>query len=474
MSLLYKNQESKKLQDFRLRHLFSRCISSVNLKQVLLPMLLLLLTKQVSWAQEVRTLALAEAKELAMKQNRLLGITREKINENEQKVTEARSRQFPLLYATGGYVYNGVTQDVVLPQGALAYNPTNGIVVPQADFPLLLSRHNLVSGNVLALQPISQLGKIRTGVKVAKSDVEIAKTQVSKAEQDVRQGVEKLYFGILIAQKQQEEAQLNLKLTDARLYDVESALLAGKTDITNKVGLQADRANQEQKLLQIQNQLEDYTFDLNEALGLPAITRLQLANLPTEATNLQPLENYTQQARTQNIDVRLASQNIQKAEYGVAAARRDYIPNISAVGGYTHQSVLTILPQDNYFVGLQGNWNIIDFGRRRSVLNLRRSLQQQAEENLQYTREQAVGRVEKAYRKVNQAQALVTVAQKAVQYRNDELKLKKDRRVAGLNLPRDVMETQAALAKAEADLFSAQLNYRLALSELEAAAGVLE
>jgi len=258
------------------------------------------------------------------------------------------------------------------------------------------------------------------------------------------------------------------------LYDVESALLAGKTDIINKVGLQADRANQEQRLLQIQNQLEDYTYDLHEALGLPQTTRLQLAALPEFAINLQPLESYAQQAQNQNIDVQLANQNIQKAEYGVAAARKDYIPNISAVGGYTHQSVITILPQDNYFVGLQGNWNIIDFGRRRSVLNQRRSLRQQAEENLQYIREQALGRVEKAYRKVNQAQALVTVAQKAVQYRSDELKLKNDRRAAGLNLPRDVMETQAVLAKAEADLFSAQLNYRLALSELEAAAGILE
>ena len=62
------------------------------------------------------------------------------------------------------------------------------------------------------------------------------------------------------------------------------------------------------------------------------------------------------------------------------------------------------------------------------------------------------GQVEKAYRKVRQAHALTTVAQQVVHYRTKELKLKEDKVATGLTLKKDLLETQAALAKSEADL----------------------
>ncbi|MCC9138450.1 TolC family protein [Pontibacter silvestris] len=444
-------------------------------KLYMLSLLILLLAfHSAAFSQNTRTISLQEAKELALEQNRLLSIAQEKVEESELKVTEARSRQYPLIYANGGYVYNGFSKDVTLPRGSLGVYPDQNVVVPQYDFPLLESRHSLIAANVVALQPITQLGKIKAGVRVAQSDVAIAETEVAKAEQQVKQGVEQLYYGLLITQKRQEEAQANIQLTEARLYDVESALLAGKTDEVNKIGLQAELASQQQKLLEISNQLEDYTFDLNETLGLPANTKLNLTEVQETTTALQPVEVYLQQAQKSNYDVRLAEENTQKAAHGVEAAKQDYIPSVSAVGGYMYQSVVSILPENNYFLGVQANWNILTFGRRKAVLNQRRSLQRQAEINLDRTKEQVEGRIAKAYRKIRQAQAMVSVAQKAVQYRRQELKLKEDRLAAGLNLKKDLLETQATLAKAEADFYSAQLNYNLALSELESATGAAE
>ena len=81
--------------------------------------------------------------------------------------------------------------------------------------------------------------------------------------------------------------------------------------------------------------------------------------------------------------------------------------------------------------------------------------------------------MEKAYRQLHQAAALVTAAQKVTDLRDSELKIKQDQLATGLALKADVLTTQAALAKAQSDLLSAQLNYRLMLTELRRASGTL-
>ncbi|GAB2538730.1 TolC family protein [Spirosoma aerophilum] len=435
--------------------------------------ILLGLISQPVLAQTSQSLTLAQAQQQAINQNRRLKIARYKVDESSYKITEARSRLYPLIVANGMYAYNGVTRDLTLPRGSIGVLPgTTPIPLPQQDLTLFEAKHNLFLGNVLAYQPISQLGKIKDGVKVAQTDVELARTQVSQAELAIRQGVEKLYYGLLIAQKQQQQIQTTIDLTQAKLYDVESALLAGKTDPVNKVGLQADLANQQQQLLQVSNQIEDYTADLNELLGQPSSTLLTVNPVSDSLPILRPLETYLEGAKSGNLDVRQAEQTSQKATLGVQAARKDYLPNVGVLGGYLFQNVISDLPQSNYFLGLQLSYNIVDFGRRRSTLNQRLSQQKQADENRQYTGEHVRNDVEKAYRKARQAQSLLPIAGQAVQYRRDELKLKNDRLAAGLVLKRDVLETQAALTKAEVDLYSAQMAYRLALTELEQTTGM--
>ncbi|KAA6438022.1 TolC family protein [Dyadobacter flavalbus] len=423
------------------------------------------------WAQTT-PLTLPEAQQQAIQQNRRLKIARYKVDEADAKIGDARSKLYPYVLANGLYAYNGITRDLTLPRGSIGVLPgTTPIPLPQKDLTLFEARHNLFLGNVMAIQPISQIGKIKEGIKVARTDAALARTQVGQAERAIRQGVEKLFIGLLIAQKGQQQIQATIELTQSKLYDIESALLAGKTDAVNKVGLQADLANQQQQLLQTRNQIEDYTADLNELLGQPAETPLTVSGVDEAPMELSPLATYLETAKTSSPDQLEADQTLQKADLGVHAARKDYLPNLNAAGGYVFQNVFSDVPQNNYFLGLQLSYRILDFGQRKSTVNQRLAQQKQAEENQQYVREHLSVEVRKAYRKALQAQSLIPIAAQAAQYRRDELKLKSDRLVAGLALKREVLETQAALGKAEVDLYSAQLAYRLAVSDLERLSG---
>jgi len=169
----------------------------------------------------------------------------------------------------------------------------------------------------------------------------------------------------------------------------------------------------------------------------------------------------------QNPDLVIAELNQQRARQGLSAARWSYLPDLGLVAGYTYQLGNKLYPEHNPFVGANLKWNLQDIFSNKQIVNQRNFLVEQAAENLENTRKQVANDIEKANRKVKQAIALINVAQKAVNYRKEELKIQQDKRNSGLNIETDLLNTRSLLAKAQADLLAAQLNYRLAVSDLK-------
>jgi outer membrane protein len=445
----------------------------MTIKYLLTAFVLLLLDACV-YAQSSQGITLEQAKKMALDLNSPLLIQREKVVESKEKVIEAKSKRYPILLATGNYAYNGVSNDVTLSKGSFGNYPSLNITVPDKDITLLKSKHNLYSFGGLAVQPITDQGKINAGIKIADEEVKITRTQALKSEQEVNQAVEKLYYGSLIVQKKEESIKVDIELIKIRLYDVESALSAGKTDSSIKTGLEAELADQEEKLLEAAHQREDDEGDLAVMMGLSYTATFSLNTPADPLPVVQPVEFYLQSEKTNNLDILMAGQTLIKAGYGVLAAKKDYLPSLNAIGGYSNQSLISVLPTNNYFLGLMLSWNFIDFGKRQSVLNERKSQQKQAEMNLDYSKRRMDNEVIKAYRKVIQYRELSASSQRALDYRRADYKLKKDRSDAGLLLPKDLLETKVALVKAEQDYFSVQMGYRLAITALEIAAGVLK
>ena len=167
-----------------------------------------------------------------------------------------------------------------------------------------------------------------------------------------------------------------------------------------------------------------------------------------------------------NSDLKIAELNQQKAKQAVKAARLNYLPDLGFIAGYSYQTGNNLYPGKNPFVGANFKWNLQDIFSNRQQVNQRNFLLEQASENVINTREQVTSEIEKAHRKINQSVALINVAQKAVTYREEELKIEQDKQTSGLNTKTNLLDAQALLAKARANLLAAQLNYRLACSDL--------
>ena len=419
-------------------------------------------------AQQADTLRLSDAIEMALRNNNLIKIKQLQEQEMQSKITESKIKWFPVVTVSSTYQYNANLGELSIPAGSFGALPLGSTMIPLPgqDIGFALGKHNTFNVGVTAYQPITQLSKVKTGVDVAKTEHTIATLEYTGAELKITNAIEQLYFGILAVRKRKEEALKNIEIAKLKLYDVESALMSGKTIDVNAAGLNANIADEEQKLLKLDFDEEDYIAEFKKITGI-ASKQLFLVNEETETFDNKSLEDYLTAAEQNNIDIRLANLQKQKSDLGISAVKRSNLPEIGLIAGYAYQEGTIIYPQNNPFVGANFKWNIQDLFSNKQTLNQRELLRYQAQENEIYIQKQTSAEVEKAYRKIKQAERLIEVAQKAATYRTQELEIENNRKAAGLNTPLKVLETEAALAKAEADLYGAKQSYRIALSELK-------
>jgi len=426
-------------------------------------------------AQTVKILKLEDAIDLALQNNHLLNIRRYQVEEKQERVKEDRVKFLPTIAIGGSVQYNSNLPSITVEQGRFGTLPFNGMYypLPPIDEIIEVGEHNVYNAGVAVYQPVSQIGKIYAGLQYSNTELQIAQTEEARAAFQIKQGVEKLYFGLLIIRKQIEEAIIKVALAETKLNDIQNAVTAGKTTESNMYGLSASMADEQQNLLKLKIQYDDYFADLIQFTGLDPTDSLELQ--PVQVKNykatISAIDTSLGQARSKNNDLKMALLNKTKTEYSIKASKYSYIPDFGLLGGYTFQEGSDIYPRNNAYIGASIKWNLQDILSNRAVQNQRIYLKKQAEENLMNIVEQVSRDIDKAYRKLNQSTQLIHVAEKVVEYRRADLKIQSDRHISGLNLESDLLSAKAAMAKAESDLYAAQYNYRIALSELKILTG---
>jgi outer membrane protein len=423
-------------------------------------------------AQEKPSINLHQAIDLAVENNHLLKIRDYQIDEKQAKLTESRIKALPSIISNSTWQYNQNLGNLTIEQGEFGVLPlSQQLIIPlpasQLNFPL--SKHNTFNAGVTFYQPITQLAKIKFGVDVSKTEFLISQKEKEKSLFLISQAVEKLYYGLLITGKQIDEAEAKFQLSEIKLQDAESALKSGKTIETTIAGLMAAKADEEQNIIKLRFQEEDFMADFCVLTGLSSG---QFRIEPVDLTiSIDSVSIFRDDQITKNSDLSLALLTQTKAKQAVKAAQWTYLPDLGLIAGYTYQKGNKIFPEQNPFVGATLKWNLQDILLNRQLVNQRRSQLLQSQEQSALAEKQVTTDMEKTQRKLNHARALIEVTRKVVTYRSEELKIQQNKQANGLNTSAEVLNTKALLAKSEADLLAAQLNYRMVIAELRTLRG---
>ena len=416
-----------------------------------------------------RRLSLTEAIHLAISQNRALKIARLKIVENEAKNAGQRSAYFPTITNQSNAMHVTELQGVGIPTGA--FGTVAGSLSPAQNVNLPQGQRTIVTSGTMISQPLTQLLRIHQGNRIAAAEVAESRDELKKVENQIALQVHSLYFGILIARLQKRAAEQQSTYAAEHLRESEDDVRNGSALKIAALQGRASLLEIQQSVLTADLQLSDLTTELDDLLGLPLDTRLELDSAVPANFDHRPREEYTKTAWAENPEILAAEESVRKATAGVAAAKTAYIPDITAYARQSYQDGVPFLVRNFGTFGVLLNWDVFDFGKRRSVVREREAQLAQAEENLRRLKDEVAVLIERSYNKVERTKKLVEVADQVVKLRQESERLAENQSTQGVILVSERRQAAAATYKADADFLQASLGHLLAWAELEQAVG---
>jgi outer membrane protein TolC len=418
---------------------------------------------------EVRRLTLKEAVHLAVSQNRTLKIARLKVVENVQKKAAEHTAYFPTIKNESNAMHITELQNVGIPAGTLG--AVGGSLIPGENVIIPQGQTTIVSSGTQLNQPLTQLIRTRQLNRMAAAEVAVSRDDVKNAENQIALQVHTLYFGILIAGLQKQAAEKMTAYATEHLRESEEDVRNGNAlkvaSIQGHVGV----LESQQQLLNAELQLSDLTMELNDLLGLPVHTRLELdPAVPSNFTE-HPLEEYVKTAWAQNPEILAAEELVRRARAGVSAAKTAYIPDVTAYARQSYQNGVPFLVRNFGTFGVFLSWEVLDFGKRRAGVRESEARLMQAAENLRRLRDEVAVAIEKSFNKVERTKHLVQVADEIVKLRQESERLAVNQLAQGVVLVSERRQATAAMQKAQADFLQASLGHLLAWAELEQAVG---
>ena len=235
--------------------------------------------------------------------NKLLKLAALNVQGKGHATSAARSDYFPKIIGNTVYLhFSDALGTVVSTQG----RPLLGIS-PRTRAVNVLNQDTSFT-NVAVLQPITDLLKVRQGVRIAQADEHIAQAQLEKGTRELLGDMEQFYWGLLATQR--------IRAGVIEGYSGAQKLAQLGTVETRTAFLEARQA-----LQQVNVQLADLQEQLNILLDMPPCTILELIEPPLPGPPVACADDAIKLAMETSPDLREAAANIAKAE--AATAPRD-------------------------------------------------------------------------------------------------------------------------------------------------------
>src|SRR6516165_1616250 len=363
----------------------------------------------------VMRLTLDELKERILANNKLLELAALNVQSKGYSIRAAQALYFPQIIGNTVYFhFNDDLGTVLTTQGRKVIGPrgTPFGTLPSFAINLPVLNQDTAFTTIAAVQPITDLLKVRQGVKIARADEQIAAAQRDKGTRELLSGVEQLYWGLLAAQRMRAGA---------------SAAVAGAEELARTGNLEARTALVEGKqgLQEVSNQIADLQEQLAILLDVPTSTQFELVEPPLPAAAVKSADETVALALASSPDIHEAEQTIAKARAAVSAAKLDYVPSIAVIGGWTNQTAADYIQPNIGYIGVMGSYTFVVWGKRRNTIHERDQLVAMASLKMQQTQDTVRQDALKAYRDYEQSQQAFKLAGQMVALRTEALKAAK-------------------------------------------------
>jgi len=396
----------------------------------------------------VLTLTLDQAQEAAAgASNPLVRLGELQVEAAKQHRLGVQAQYFPNLSTSFFDLhYNKHPGDVLTLQGPLGGQHQVAVNIINKDSNTL---------NLIAVQPITPLFSIYQLAKIARADENIARAKAGMPVAETASKVEKNFFELLVAQRELTSAKADARKIRAKWLMASSP---GVTSVSTEQ--ETDMIDAEKAVIGPASKVKELTASLDEMLGLPEGTTLELVPPEPLVENIS-LKEASEKA-TANPEVIEAEQTAIKAHAGLTATKLTYVPTVGVLGGYAFQNAINlVLPRSFAYIGVSASWTIFDFGKREHGVKEVKAQAEMADLGVQLTKAKVAGAIKSSYIELERSRRFTQLARR----------MASATRVVEASYQPDNPEVESARAKVEADMFRAELEYRQAYAKLKALVG---
>jgi outer membrane protein TolC len=422
----------------------------------------------------VEILSLDKAIDLALENNRTAKNARLEAEKSDDKVSAARTHLLPGFKLSGGVSKPLTTFDTTFEKGVFGTFPGSG-PIPNEDTVITSSTKPTAVVIGQLSQPLSQLHRIKLQIKQQEMAGEISRAQLSTTEQTLVNEVKRAYYAILQSQGAAQAAEANIKLYReldrvTGEYVVQQVVL--KTELMD---VQTRLAKAEYEVMTIQNQLLAQKEQLNHLLGRDVATEFAVSSADETALAVMretDLIHARERAIANRPEIREARLRIEQAKLDKRIKKSEFIPDVSLTVNYASTfSYSNFVPRSLSGVGVQVEWEVFDWGRKKREVAEKEKSVSQANNSLLDTESQVVMEVNARFRELQESRQLLKVAKLAQTAARATVQMVAYKYRLDAVLLKDVLQAQTTLANSDYDYQKALLAFWTAKADFEKAIG---
>lgn len=313
-------------------------------------------------------------------------------------------------------------------------------------------------------------------IEQARYGLNSADLALEETKQSVRLQTTADYYQILQCRNLIDVQQDAVNTLQEHLSNVNAQYRVGTVAKSDVLASQVQLANAQQSLVTAQNNYQIAMATLNNVIGLPTDTVLDIRDRLSYQKYDLDLTDCTNYALSHRADGAAARYRVKQEEASVKTARAGYQPTVNAAVSRTiagedpfgtdHDS------SDSWSAGVSASWNVFDNGVTRASVRAAEASLLKAKEAAAQTDEAIQLDVRTAYLNLQAAEKNIQTTSTAVTRAEEDYKIAQVRYSAGVGTNLDVMDAEEKLTAARTNYYTALYGYNTSKASLDKAMGL--
>ncbi len=409
---------------------------------------------------------LTQTIETALKANLSLKQSKEEVNAALATKKARTTNFFPTLRATYGYIRRDqeTRQSLQGQQG----QQTNVIINPEDEYNFITSFS----------QPIFTGFALINQYKIASMGLDVAEISEKLTRQDIILDAKNAYFSILKSQKLMDVAEDTVKQVTAQKEVAENMYQVGMSPLNDLLQSQVQLANDKQRFITAQNNLEISKSQFNTLLRRPVNAPVAIVDILDYTPFDQDINYCLAQANQNRLELQVADLEVQIAQKDYQLSKRNYFPSIDLTGTLSRRGTdwdvdggEGIADKKFWDIRATASWDFWEWGRTRYGVKEKLSRLSQAKYGKENILDNIELEVKQAFLRTKESEKNITTIEKAIEQAKENLRITEERYKEQVSTTTDVLVAQTLLTETMTNYYNALYDFKIAKSVLYRAIG---